>query len=58
MTPCQHLSPVPHVHANPLYVSLWLIGLEVGHDPRLALPAWLSKCAETILVLFKPFAQA
>jgi hypothetical protein len=39
-------------------VALWLIGLTVGGDPGLALPAWLSKRAERILVLYKPFAQA
>lgn len=41
-----------------LYVSLWLVGLERGRDTTLSLPGWLSEGAETLLVLFKPFADA
>jgi len=58
MTTDQHLIPDPQPDADQFYVSLWMIGLEVGPDPRLTLPAWLSECAETILVLYRPFAQA
>jgi len=58
MTHHPHLRPERHPDADSLCVSLWLIGLAVGDDTRLALPAWLSECAETILVLYKPFAQA
>lgn len=58
MTAHQHRRTEPHSDADTLYVSLWLIGLTVGGDPRLALPAWLSERAEAILVVYRPFAKA
>jgi len=58
MTPDPHPIPDPQPDAHQFYVSLWMIGLRVGPDPRFTLPAWLSEGATTILVLYKPFAQA
>jgi hypothetical protein len=58
MTPDQNPIPDPELNAYELYVALWMLGLEVGPDTRLTLPRWLSECAVTILVRYKPFAQA
>lgn len=58
MTPDQHLITEPQLDAYGLYVALWLLGLDIGSDTSLTLPGWLSERATTILVLYKPFAQA
>jgi hypothetical protein len=60
MTPQQHRipEPQPQLDAYELYASLWMLGLEVGRDPRLTLPAWLSECTDTILVRHRRFAKA